>query len=486
MAELALRGIRKAFGATIALDGVDLALRSGEVHALVGENGAGKSTLMKVLAGATAQDAGTMSLDGQPYEPSSPHDALARGVAMIYQELSLLPNLSVAENIGIGHEPVRGPGLLDRGRLRQRAREALALVGLENQLDVDARTGRLPLSIQQLIEVARATARGARVLVFDEPTSSLSRGEAERLFALIERLRAQGLAIAYISHFMEELKIVAQRYTVLRDGRSVGDGLIADTSEEQLVALMVGNRDRDSDRERELERNPDRERDRSPPLLSVSGRGETLELRPGEIVGLAGLAGSGRTELLRAIFGLDPAPDLVVSLKGDTRPGNVARRWSQGAGCVSEDRKTEGLALGLSIAENTVLSRFLPPGPRAVAARRWISELSIKSRGPEQLVGQLSGGNQQKVALARLLHHQCELFLLDEPTRGIDVGAKADLYALIRRQAAEGRAVLVTSSDLLELLRLCDRIGVMARGRLRALRPASDWTEHRLLEEAIA
>jgi ribose transport system ATP-binding protein len=461
-ARLEMTGVRKRFGATVALDGVDLVVGPGECHALVGQNGAGKSTLMKVLSGAHAPDEGTMRLDGDPYRPRDPLEGRRRGIAMIYQELSLAPHLSVEENIVLGVEPARF-GRLDRAEIRRRAVDALAQLQ-HGEIAPDAAVGRLSVAQQQLVEIARALASGARVLILDEPTSSIPQHDAERLFALLDRLRAQGISIVYISHFIEECKRVAQRYTVLRDGKTVGGGDMAGATAAQIVDLMVGQK---------MEQLYPRSK-RTPGEVLLSAEG--VELRRGEVLGIAGLIGAGRTELLRRIFGLDPGP---------ATPGGS---WARGIGFVSEDRKNEGLALGLTLADNLTLSRLEPlvqPSRQESATRRWIDALAVRCRGPFQRIADLSGGNQQKVALARLLHHGVDVLLLDEPTRGIDVGSKAQIYQLIDDLVTKDqKAVLMVSSYTPELLGTCDRIAVMRRGKLGPARPVEGLTEHGLLLEA--
>jgi ribose transport system ATP-binding protein len=459
---LEMSGVRKRFGATVALDGVDLAVAPGECHALVGQNGAGKSTLMKVLSGAHAADEGTLRLDGAPYAPRDPLEGRRRGIAMIYQELSLAPHLSVEENIVLGVEPARF-GWLDRAEIRRRATETLAQLQ-HGEIAPDAAVGRLPIAQQQLVEIARALASGCRVLVLDEPTSSITQHDAERLFALLDRLRGQGISIVYISHFIEECKRVAQRYTVLRDGKTVGGGAMADATAAQIIDLMVG--------QKVEQLYPRSKRTPGDVLLSAEG----VELRRGEVLGIAGLIGAGRTELLRRIFGLDPGP------------ATPASSWRRGIGFVSEDRKNEGLALGLTVADNLTLSKLealVLPSRQSAASQRWIDALAVKCLGPFQRIADLSGGNQQKVAFARLLHHGVDVLLLDEPTRGIDVGSKAQIYQLIDDLVTkEHKAVILVSSYTPELLGTCDRIAVMCRGRLGPARPVGQLTEHGLLLEA--
>jgi ribose transport system ATP-binding protein len=450
-----MRGVRKRFGATLALDGVDLSVVPGEVHALIGQNGAGKSTLMKVLSGAHAPDAGTLAIDGAPYAPRNPLEARRAGVAMVYQELSLAPHLSVEENLLLGVEPVRR-GLVDRRAVRAKALEALAALG-HAELPPDAAVASLSVAQRQVVEVGRALAVGCRVLVLDEPTSSIGRADVEALFRVVDRLRERGLAIVYISHFLEECRRVAQRYTVLRDGRSAGSGELAAASARDLVELMVGRRVE--------ELYPRSARSPGEAVLDVG----PLQLRRGEVLGIAGLVGSGRTRLLRSVF--DPA-----------------RSWGRGVGFVSEDRKGEGLLLGLAVAENVTLTRLgglTGPSAQDRAAAPWLERLGVRCAGPRQPAVELSGGNQQKAAIARLLHHGVDVLLLDEPTKGIDVASKAEIYALIDRLvAAEGKSAVLVSSDFAELLGVCDRIAVLKRGRLGEARAASAWTERELLLEA--
>lgn len=485
---LVMRGVTKSFGPVQALGGVDLEVGAGEVHALLGENGAGKSTLMKVLSGAYRPDGGTLLLDGAPYAPRGTQDARARGVAMIYQELALALDLTVEENIVLGAEPRSGLAV-DRRARRELAAQALARLG-DGAPAPDARVAELGPGPRQLVEIARALASEARVIVFDEPTSSLSRRDAEHLFEVVERLRAEGTSVIWIGHFLEEIQRVADRWTVLRDGATVGTGEVDGTDPSHWVTLMAG---------RSVEEFfPPREHAPREVVLELDAlAGEplpdqaSLSLRAGEILGLAGLVGAGRTELLRALFGLEPVRSGRVRLAGvDLAPGDPAARIGQGFGLASEDRKTEGLALERSIAFNLTLSRpvasagLLQPGKEVEQVQRWIESLGVRCRDGAQPIGELSGGNQQKVALARLLHQDAEVLLLDEPTRGVDVGAKVEIYRLLGQLAAQGKALLVVSSYFPELLGICDRIAVMHRGRLGPARPASDWTETTLLDAA--
>ncbi len=481
---LRMQHVKKAFGPTVALADVSLHADSGEVLGLVGENGAGKSTLMKTLAGVYAPDAGQIELDGAAFNPRDPLAARQAGIAMIYQELALAPHLSVAENIVLGVEPGKGP-LMDwraTKALAQRALETVGLGAIDSSLPVSA----LSLAARQLVEIGRAVVVGCRVLVLDEPTSSLAQSDIERLFKLVAQLKQTGIAIIYISHFLEEIRALCDRVTILRDGRSVCEGETKQFTDEQIVAQMVG---RDVS-----ELYPRSVRQAGDVILSVRNlQGETkpqnasLELRRGEVLGLAGLIGTGRTELLRVIFGLDEAVSGAVRVGLYSGFGSPQERWQQGVGFVSEDRKLEGLALDLSIAENitlTTLRARVHPAEQAQQARRWIERLGIRCHSPEQNVGQLSGGNQQKVAIARLLCHDVDVLLLDEPTRGIDLGAKATIYQQIDALACAGKAVLVVSSYLPELLGICDRIAVMCRGVLGEAHPVAEIDGHRIMLEA--
>jgi ribose transport system ATP-binding protein len=396
------------------------------------------------------------------------------GVAMIYQELSLAPHLSVRDNIWLGMEPPR------RERDR-RAREALAQLG-HADLPLDIRVGRLSVAHQQIVEIARAVATGCQALVLDEPTSSLAKEDVARLFELIRRLNAQGHAVIYISHFLDEVKQIADRFTVLRDGQVAGSGRVADTSIAEIITMMVGRK--------VDELYPRSSRQRGAVALEVRDlaglsrpSGVDLTLYRGEVLGIAGLIGSGRTELVRAIFGLDKVRggEISVGLAGPSR------RWAGGFGMVSEDRKSEGLAIGLSITDNLTMARtplWVCPAQQWMDAQHWVERFSIRCRSPQQRIQELSGGNQQKVALARLMHARADVWLLDEPTRGVDVGSKAEIYRLIDELAVTGKAVLMVSSYLPELLGVCDRIAVMCRGRLGAARPVSDWNEESLITEA--
>lgn len=481
---LQLTDIRKRFGATIALDGVSFEVAPGEVHALVGENGAGKSTLMKILSGALAPDAGVMTLEGAAYAPEGPLPARRAGVVMVNQELAIAPHLSVAENIVLGAEP-GGALLVRHAESRRIAGAALAELGRPD-IPLDLPAGGLSVAEQQLVEIARALALGCKVLVLDEPTSSLTQADTEKLFALVRRLRAAGRSVIYISHFLEEVQALSDRYTVLRDGRSVATGRTAETTIGRIAELMVG-RQVDELYTRSV-RSPGalalEVRDLAGPLKPVSA---SFQLRQGEVLGLAGLVGAGRSELLRTIFALDEVRRGAVRVGVHAGPASPLRSWRQGLGLLSEDRKREGLALNLSLEHNLTLprlDRFVRPAALAAETRGWIDKLAVRCAGPGQPVGNLSGGNQQKIALGRLLRNGADVLLLDEPTRGVDIGAKQNIYRLVDELAGSGKAVLMVSSYLPELLGTCDRIAVMCRGVLGPARPVAECTEHQIMLEA--
>ncbi len=487
---LELTNVAKAFGGTQALGGVSLQLEPGEAHALVGENGAGKSTLLKILAGVHAADAGEVRLDGIPYRPRTPLEARRQGVAMIHQELTLAPHLSVEENLTLGVEPSRF-GWLNRRRRRELATGALARVSARVPLNVSA--GSLPIAQQQMVEIARALLTHPRLLVLDEPTSSLTRADAKHLFLALDRLRQEQVSVLYVSHFLEECRRVCTRFTVLRDGRSVAHGDLTHTPSPTLIRHMVG---------REVtELYPRSPRRFGAPLLTVSHlsgiekpASATFTVRAGEVLGFFGLIGAGRTETLRAVFGLDPITGGEITVLGarqTVRPPH--RRLRDGVALLSEDRKREGLLLGRSLRENLTLTRpeaisrwgFIRAHLERNIVREWMERLEVRARDEDQVIGELSGGNQQKIAFGRLLFHGAQILLLDEPTRGIDVGAKVALYQRIDHAAAQNQAIILVSSYLPELLGVCDTIAVFHRGRVVAVQAVADWTEESLLAAAI-
>ncbi|HUS36989.1 MAG TPA: sugar ABC transporter ATP-binding protein [Verrucomicrobiae bacterium] len=489
-ARLRITGLRKSFDGVQALRGVSLEVGPGEVHALIGENGAGKSTLMKALSGALQADAGEMFLDGEAYTPRNPLDARRCGIAMIYQELNLAPHLSVEENILLGSEPARF-GFVKRKARREKAREALAQVNHAG-LPLDAPVNQLSIAEQQMVEIARALISTPKVLIMDEPTSSLTQVDTENLFAAIKRLHERGVSIIYISHFLEECLRLASRFTVLRDGETVGSGEMKSGALPEIIRLMVGRDIKDV--------YPRVPHAIGEPVLEVRGlrgikkpKSVDFTVRRGEILGIAGLVGAGRTEALRVLFGLDDGSGEVKVHQKPAGRASPAVRLAEGIGLLSENRKEEGLMLNRTIADNLTLSKLRPcssagmvrAGRQQELTKSWMQRLDVRAQGPQQLIGNLSGGNQQKVAIGRLLHHEADVLLLDEPTRGIDVASKSQIYHLIGELAQSGKAVVFVSSYLPELLGVCDTIAVMCRGVICATRPAAEWTEHSIIATAI-
>ncbi|MGB9893697.1 MAG: sugar ABC transporter ATP-binding protein, partial [Candidatus Saccharicenans sp.] len=445
---LNLSGLSKSFGPNIVLDKVDFNLFSGEVQAIVGENGAGKSTLIKILSGAYKPDSGKMFIGGSEYRPASPLDGRKQGIAVIYQELNLAPHLTVEENIMLGQEESK-LGLVDTKRSRDKIQKVLEFLH-HPEISPDIPVRKLTIGARQVVEIARALISQARILVMDEPTSSLSQEDTRRLFEIIRKLKNEGVGLIYVSHFLEEVLEIADRFTVLRDGKVAGYGQISQTSVEELIQLMIGRRI--------SELYPRLPHQAGEVILNCSeikssrmNQPINLELRRGEILGIAGLVGSGRTEFLRALFGLDRLEKGLVIISGkEFRPEHPQASIRRGLGLLSEDRQVEGLALRMNLADNLTLSHltpyvrlgFLNSRKQKEATSFWISRVNIKAFSPEQKVWTLSGGNQQKVALARLLHQEAGVFLLDEPTRGIDVMSKAQIYELMGKLAADNKAVI--------------------------------------------
>jgi ribose transport system ATP-binding protein len=487
-----MKGISKSFPGVKALTDVSLTLRAGEVLILVGENGAGKSTLMKILAGAQPADGGTISIDGREVHVDSPRGAERLGIGMIYQELNLVPQLTAAQNISLGAEPERA-GLLDERAARELGKRMLAELGLEIPLDVPV--SKLAVGQQQLIEIAKALARNARILVMDEPSAALSEREIEKLFAIIKRLKANGAGIIYISHRMDELPRIGDRVTVLRDGRSIETRAVANFPPNEIVRAMVG---------RELDAHfpeiaplPEA----APVVLDVRNlvraplvRDVSFSVRAGEIVGLAGLVGAGRTELVRAVAGADVAESGDIAIDGHAvRIRTPEDGIAAGIAFITEDRKTQGLVLGMSVRENTTLAhldeftnpdQLVSTAREKEATREKIEELRIRTPGTEQIVRNLSGGNQQKVVLAKWLLGTARVFLFDEPTRGIDVGAKAEIYHLMLELARNGAAIVMVSSELPEVLGMAHRILVIRDGRIAAEFARADATPERVIAAA--
>lgn len=482
--------IGKSYGATCALEGVDFDLWRGEVHALIGENGAGKSTLVKILSGAVSPDTGSMWLEGLPFAPANPLASRRHGIAMIYQELNLAPDLSVEENIMLGREKHR-LGFVQKKTMQDAVEKVLAFVRhpeIEPQLPVK----RLSVGARQIVEIARALVGDAKILIMDEPTSSLSQEDTKRLFQIIQKLKTKGVSIIYISHFLEEVQEVADRFTVLRDGKKVHTGRMDEPDLDDLIQMMVG--------QKFVEMFPRIKHEIGDVVLQLKGlKGKNmaaaidLTLRRGEIIGVAGLIGAGRTETLRTVFGLDSIAkgSLLVGVL-ETDKGDPRIRIGQGMGMLSEDRQDEGLALSLSVADNLTLSHLVPYkrlGLIGLKKRRravfdHLKRVKIKAEDPDQPVSWLSGGNQQKVALARLLHQEADILLLDEPTRGIDVLSKSQIYEWMGRFVQEGKAIVFVSSYLPELLGVCDKIAVFHRGVCVDFRPVEEWDTQSIMTAA--
>ncbi len=492
---LELAGVKKRFGGVVALNGVSFSLRAGEVHALVGENGAGKSTLIKILCGIVKRDAGTIALAGAPYDPHAPADAKAGGIQVVHQEFNLLPYLSVAENICFENLPRKSFGRVDTPALHAKARRALDAIGL-NDVDVRRPVETLGVAHRQLVEIARALMDESRILILDEPTATLTARETELLFSIIAALKAKGVAIVFVSHHLNEVFAICDRVTVLRNGESMMTSDIADTTPDQLVTQMVGRqlaaamaapRTIDTGGRTALSlkglRHP----------ASSNDEGVSFDLHYGEILGIAGLVGSGRTEVLRSIFAADRPLSGTLARDGQPRryrsPKDAIR---DGLGFVTEDRKDQGLILEMAISANISLanlkriSRFglLDQRKEAQLTRDLGRDIRLKYGGTADAASTLSGGNQQKVVLAKWLANTPKVLLLDEPTRGVDVGAKAEIYALLRGLADQGLALLVVSSELPELITLCDRILVMAKHRIAGEVARADFSEQRILNLA--
>jgi len=486
-----LRDISKAFPGVQALSAVSFAIRAGEVHVLLGQNGAGKSTLMKILCGAYRADAGELLQNGEPVGIRSPADARRLGIAVIFQEFSLVPYLSVAENVFLGREP-RGhfPGTIDHARMHAGARRLLDMLGVD--LDTHALVHTLGVAQQQLVEIAKALSQDARILVFDEPTSALSDRETERLFAVIRRLQAEGVAMVYISHRLPEVFQIGERITVLRDGKCVATVGVGETTPDELVNSMIGRRiDMQYTREYCA---PGEVLLEVRDLAAVNGvSGINLLVRAGEIVGLAGLVGAGRSEVARAIFGADRTTAGEVLILGRPRHGGPDRSVRMRAALIPESRKQEGLALIRTVSDNLVLAslarlfprRWFSPGTAARTAQANIEQLRIATPGARQEVQFLSGGNQQKVVVGKWLNAEARVYLFDEPTRGIDVGAKAEVFALIDRLVKEGAGVLMISSELAEVVKVCDRAYVMRGHRIVGELARSELTEENILRLAM-
>jgi ribose transport system ATP-binding protein len=491
---LGVRSLVKVFPGVRALEGVDLDVRAGEVHCLLGQNGAGKSTLIKVLSGAHQPDGGTIAWQGTQVRLPSPLSATRLGIATMYQELDLVPGLSVAENVFLGHEPAAA-GFVRRGAQARRTADLLRRLG-HPEIPPHREVGRLSAAAQQIVSMARALSRRARLIVMDEPSAVLDGDEVDNLFRVVRDLTADGVAVLYISHRLEEIRAIGDRVTVLKDGRTVARDLPARTTPtDDLIRLITG---------REVLEAAGRAEGRAPhppdgaPVLEVrrlSRPGEfadvTFDVRAGEIVGLVGLVGSGRSEILETVFGARRAATGEARVGGRRlRPGSVPAAVRAGVGLCPEERKSQALVLPQSVAANITLASlrefgrvgFLRRGAEAAEGARLVGELDVRPRDASRLVGTLSGGNQQKAVLARWLLRECRVLLLDEPTRGVDVGARADLYDLVRRLADSGVAVVVVSSEVPEVLALADRVLVVSDGRVLQRAPAGVLTESDVLD----
>jgi ribose transport system ATP-binding protein len=488
--EVLMQGIGKAFGPVRVLEGVDFRIGAGEIHALMGENGAGKSTLMKILCGVYQADAGKILIDGGAAQIRSTVDAERAGIAIIHQELNLIPQLTVMENLFLGREPSRF-GIVDTATMRRDARKWLDMVGARD-IDPQTEAGQLSIGRQQLVEIAKALSLDARVVVMDEPTAALTNREIDTLFEIMLSLKSRGVAIVYVSHRMEEIFRICDKISVLRDGHFVGERAIRDTGFDEIVRLMVG---------RELgERFPKRRHEPGAVRLQVESLADdgnikdvTFDVRAGEVVGIAGLMGAGRSEVLRTLFGANRRTAGTVTLDGkplDVRDASSA--IAAGIGFVTEDRKGQGLVLGMSVRENATLVHldsyakfgFVDSKAERAAVDGLIEQLRVRTRDAELDVKSLSGGNQQKVVFAKWLARPPKVLLLDEPTRGVDVGGKAEIYTIINQLAERGVAIVMVSSELPEVLAMSDRILVMHEGRQSALFDAEDATQERIMTAA--
>ena len=473
---LQLKGIAKRYHGVQALKGIDLAVERGEIHALLGENGAGKSTLMKILVGVEQPDAGTIEFDGQARRFATYHEAIAVGIGIVFQEFSLIPYLNAVENIFLGHEQVGRFGLLRKKAMRARAEALCSRLGVV--IDLDLPVHRLSVAQQQFVEIAKALALEARLLILDEPTATLTPGEAELLFDVMRQLKRQGVAMIFISHHLEEIFQVCDRITVLRDGANAGALDTAESDIDRLVEMMVG-------RKLACSFPPKLARPRGKVVLDVrrlrrerKGPSNSFTLHEGEILGFAGLVGAGRTELALAVIGALPSVERELWLHGEpVKMADPAAALARGIGLLPESRKSEGLVLDFSIRENISLNnlgkyegvgKLIDRNREHESVRELMNALAIKAPGPESRVINLSGGNQQKVVIARWVNHQCKVLIFDEPTRGIDVGAKAEIYALMRKLTEKGYAVILISSELPEIIGMSDRVAVFNKGAIVA------------------
>lgn len=486
---LEMKGIKKHFGGIKALDGVRLQVKAGEVHALLGENGAGKSTLMKILGGSYVMDEGEIYIDGERADISAPAQSQKHGVAVIYQEQALVDCLTIADNIMLGRIP-NTKGVIDRRELLHRVKQAMERTGTD--FDPGQNVGRLSVAQKQFVEIAKAVSMDAKIIVMDEPTSVLTLPETEVLFRLIRQLKAQGRSIIYISHRLEELPQIADRCTVLKDGTYVGTREMREVTKDQLIAMMTG---------REIKQiYPEKHTENGEICLEVKGLTQKgtfadicFQVRKGEVLGFSGLVGSGRSEVCRAIFGVDPYDSGEIWLEGrKLRVKLAGQALAAGIVYITEDRKGDGLFLGMSIGENisiSTLQRVCRAGvidkkKESAAVQEYLQKLQVKCTGASQPVGDLSGGNQQKVMIARAMLARAKVIIVDEPTRGVDVGTKTEIYKIIRNMADKGCAVIMISSELPEVIGMSDRILVMHEGRITAELSGSEATEEKILSAA--
>ena len=488
---LTMKGIDKSFPGVHALDHVDLEVRKGEVHALMGENGAGKSTLMKVLTGIYSKDAGTITFEGREVEFTNPREAQDAGFVIVHQELNMLGHLTVAQNIFIGREFMKGR-LIDDKKMNEEARKLFDQLGID--IDPTETMSRLTVGKQQMCEIAKAISHEAKVIIFDEPSAALTEAEIDELFKIIRDLRDRQLGIVYISHRMDEIKVITDRVTVMRDGGYVGTLITKDCTKEDIINMMVG---------RVIYEDPKTESqvaEDAPVVLKVehlnAGRmvqDVSFELRKGEILGFSGLMGAGRTETMRALFGADPKQSGDIYVNGEKvdikTPQDAVKH---GIGYLSEDRKRFGIVVDKTVAENSTMASlenymkgiFIDKKKENEAAQKYVDLLKTKTPGVDQLVVNLSGGNQQKVVIAKWLVRNCDILIFDEPTRGIDVGAKSEIYHLMNELVAEGKSIIMVSSEMTEILRMSDRIIIMCEGRKTGELGIEEATQERIMHAA--
>lgn len=488
---LTMKGIDKSFPGVHALDHVDLEVRKGEVHALMGENGAGKSTLMKVLTGIYSKDEGTITYEGREVEFTNPREAQDAGIVIVHQELNMMGHLTVAQNIFIGREPMKG-GLIDDGKMNEEARKLFGMLNID--IDPTEKMSRLTVGKQQMCEIAKAISHDAKVIVFDEPSAALTEAEIEELFKIIRDLRAKDMGIVYISHRMDEIKVITDRVTVMRDGGYVGTLVTKDCTKDDIINMMVG---------RVIYEDPKTQsavKPGAPVVLKVDRlnagkmvQDVSFELHKGEILGFSGLMGAGRTETARALFGADPKESGDIYVNGEKveikTPMDAVKC---GIGYLSEDRKRFGIVTAKTVAENTTMACledymkgiFIDSKRENEAAQKYVDDLKTKTPGVDQLVVNLSGGNQQKVVIAKWLARNCDILIFDEPTRGIDVGAKSEIYHLMNELVAEGKSIIMISSEMTEILRMSDRIVVMCEGKKTGEIDIAEATQENIMHAA--